>query len=632
MTTLISKVFSGVTVRTLGQALTVENTDSPVPSILLNVNTALNTVTINGELIVSSFTFPTPLSIGDPPTLDPQALLQIYDNDATSNPQFVIQQGGTGDVAMRFNLSPYFGGRSFTIGIDQTGNDPFKIAVSEALGTNDVFLLDDVAPNIAIGLNALATVSGTNNTALGNLAGFAITSGSDNTLIAPSTGLLLTTGSRNTCLGRISTGGSGASLGATFNDTILIGNSGATVVADGEIWIGNATDHTSVNIPVAISLNSLTLGSPPVLFTDALLQAYDNDAGVDPQFVLEQDGSGDASFRFYLTGGQSYTIGIDNSTINDPFKISASTALGTNDLLVLDPGVASSSISVTGAPGADLTIETTAGSLVLNGGEAANDAVLIDATNVAGGITFSSGTGGIGGTSNGQIFFNSALSAVNAIELTASGATGGIDMNTNTGGYDLRSTGGGFLVDTTGTGSSQITTVGAAGGTGDLTITTSAGSLNLNGGEAVSDAVLIDATNAAGGVTVRYGTGGFVKTQPAPTVETVATTLTIAELLTQIIEATSPAGNQNYTLDTPANVVGAFANPQVNDCIDFHIINLGIAAADTITIVPGGIATSVGNMVVTGAGATSDQSQGHFRIRLTNVGGGTEDYIVYRIG
>ncbi len=58
------------------------------------------------------------------------------------------------------------------MGIDNSAlNDPFKIAASVALGTSDVFLLDEIACNIGIGLSALGITVGINNTGIGNLAG-----------------------------------------------------------------------------------------------------------------------------------------------------------------------------------------------------------------------------------------------------------------------------------------------------------------------------------------------------------------------------------------------------------------------------------------------------------------------------
>ncbi len=61
---------------------------------------------------------------------------------------------------------------------------------------------------------------------------------------------------------------------------------------------------------------------------------YRDSALTSSQLLLEEDGTGDAVMGFTLTGGQSFMLGIDNSA-SDRFKISASTALGTTDVLTL---------------------------------------------------------------------------------------------------------------------------------------------------------------------------------------------------------------------------------------------------------------------------------------------------------
>lgn len=117
-------------------------------------------------------------------------------------------------------------------------------------------------------------------------------------------------------------------------------------------------------------------------------------------------------------------------------------------------------IEVTGA-GADLTLESDLGSTILKGGEAVADAVQINASDAAGGIAINAGTGGV------------ALVNTGALSLAGSGA-------------------------------SNITIA-----TGDLTLTDTASSINLVSGEAVADAIFLHTTNAAGGVTMTLGTGGF---------------------------------------------------------------------------------------------------------------------------
>ena len=65
--------------------------------------------------------------------------------------------------------------------------------------------------------------------------------------------------------------------------------------------------------------------------------------------------------------------------------------------------------------------------------------------------------------------------------------------------------------------------------------------------------------------------GKFYKSQPAPTLTTVATTLTIAQLLTYIISAT-PTTDVIYTLPT-GTLVDAGTSMDINYCFDWNIVN-----------------------------------------------------------
>lgn len=53
---------------------------------------------------------------------------------------------------------------------------------------------------------------------------------------------------------------------------------------------------------------------------------YENNTDVSPALSVEQNGTGDSAMRYFLTGGQNISMGIDNDD-NDNFKISNTTAL-----------------------------------------------------------------------------------------------------------------------------------------------------------------------------------------------------------------------------------------------------------------------------------------------------------------
>lgn len=57
------------------------------------------------------------------------------------------------------------------------------------------------------------------------------------------------------------------------------------------------------------------------------------------QLSLTTGGSsaGDASVQYAVTGTQTWTHGVDNSVANDPWKLSASSALGITDIIISQP-------------------------------------------------------------------------------------------------------------------------------------------------------------------------------------------------------------------------------------------------------------------------------------------------------
>lgn len=125
--------------------------------------------------------------------------------------------------------------------------------------------------------------------------------------------------------------------------------------------------------------------------------------------------------------------------------------------------------------------------------------------------------------------------------------------------------------------------------------------------------------------------GYDVNTQPDPTVKTVANTLTIAELLTKIINATPTATGATaaYTLPTGA-LIDAGLTMEVDDSFDWCLINNALAAADTITVTADTGHTIVGNPVVQSLHASTGAVMGYsslWRTRKT----AADTYVTYRI-
>lgn len=153
-------------------------------------------------------------------------------------------------------------------------------------------------------------------------------------------------------------------------------------------------------------------------------------------------------------------------------------------------GAAASDFSVSGA-GIDLTLASAAGRVVVNGEEAAADAVRI--LSAAGGLDVDVAL---------QMNLDSSQAAGTAVRINASDAAGGIDIDAGTGGITIDSTG---AVSIQGAAGSDFSVSGAGV---DFSIVSAAGRVVLDGGEAAADAIDITASNAAGGVAIDSGTAG----------------------------------------------------------------------------------------------------------------------------
>lgn len=106
-----------------------------------------------------------------------------------------------------------------------------------------------------------------------------------------------------------------------------------------------------------------------------------------------------------------------------------------------------------------------------------------------------------------------------------------------------------------------------------------------------------------------------------------AGTYTAANILTGTIVRDPAGGDRTDTLDTAANIVAAIPGATVGDIIDFKLVN-GADAAETITVDAGAGGTYDTNQQA--ASRVVGQNQGKIiRIRLTDVGSGTEAYVVY---
>jgi hypothetical protein len=70
-------------------------------------------------------------------TTTPEKKLHVLTSTTDSTPQVLVQNSSSGDASLQFNIS----GTSYTLGIDNSDSDKFKISTS-ALGTNDRLSID----------------------------------------------------------------------------------------------------------------------------------------------------------------------------------------------------------------------------------------------------------------------------------------------------------------------------------------------------------------------------------------------------------------------------------------------------------------------------------------------------------
>ena len=82
-------------------------------------------------------------------TTSPSNKLVVVNSDTDTTPTALLQNSSTGDASLHFNIS----GRSYTIGIDNSDGDKFKISRNNGLGTTDRLTIDGDG-SVGIGINS----------------------------------------------------------------------------------------------------------------------------------------------------------------------------------------------------------------------------------------------------------------------------------------------------------------------------------------------------------------------------------------------------------------------------------------------------------------------------------------------
>ena len=229
--------------------------------------------------------------------------------------------------------------------------------------------------NAAIGYQSLrSNTTGGYNIAFGYNAGRYITDGvTENTtgdyniFIGQDTKALADDDQNEIVIGYNATGVGSNSvvLGAdTITKTILKGNVGiGTTSPFAKLSVTGTGTGTGLAFQVADSANSpkftvLDNGNVGIGTTapSQILHTFRNDSNTTNSIEIEQDGSGDSSLRFLLTGVTGWTMGVDNSD-SDKFKIGNAQSFSTSFLNI--DGAGNVGIG-TANPGAELEIQADA--------------------------------------------------------------------------------------------------------------------------------------------------------------------------------------------------------------------------------------------------------------------------------
>ncbi len=153
-----------------------------------------------------------------------------------------------------------------------------------------------------------------------------------------------------------------------INNVNITGTVDTTVdTTSGSLFLHSATDvrldARSGNILLDATGNVITNTSLGVNITPVnTLHVFDNDSlTITSGIAVEQQGTGDTGIHFILTGGQEWTLGIDNS-IGDGFSIEPSLSLNVDPVFFIETG---GDIGFgTSSPNANLHISDLSGAVV----------------------------------------------------------------------------------------------------------------------------------------------------------------------------------------------------------------------------------------------------------------------------
>ncbi len=317
-------------------------------------------------------------------------------------------------------------------------------------------------------------------------------------------------------------------VGAATED-INITNTGGSVVLVATEAVADAITLTAVTALGGIDVNAgtggMTVDSAGVLSLDATgatnlttTGAFDLtiqstagsillNAGEAVADAVNIDSTGgfdlDAALQINLTSSQAAATAVrvlasDTAGGIDVDAGTGGITIDTTGALSLD-SAAASNFTVTGA--FDLTLSSSAGSIVITGAEAAADAIQLNAVTAGGGVDVNAGSGGVTVDTTAAISLDSATASnftvTGAADLTLASSAGAVNITSGEANADSlnMTSGGGF----------SLVATGAAAK--DVIITSTSGSMTLTAGENVTDAMNFTASGGASRINLTAGTG-----------------------------------------------------------------------------------------------------------------------------
>jgi len=231
---LVGGVFSGVSIKSLGTGLTVQNACTGLMNF--SVNSQTNLVAIPGMLSVNSIRMnPVIIGLNAGENATGQNLVLIGENAGRN-----AQNSGNvciGVDALGIGAPDDFAGSNICIGyraglnVSSGGN----VIIGEISGDNAT----NISGTVLVGNGVCSFMTtGTQNTMVGTTSGRLLTTGSNNTCFGNRSGDSLTTGSSNVFIGEFA----GTGVNTTSNN-IAIGANG--INTGGSIVLGAAGTHTT---------------------------------------------------------------------------------------------------------------------------------------------------------------------------------------------------------------------------------------------------------------------------------------------------------------------------------------------------------------------------------------------------